>query len=375
MSFFGMYPSNFNYFGIYGGMHPSYRQTSGVNYNTGEIIPNANTFANKNAKFLNPTQGAFSNEMQTPAKQELDLVEKAFIQAKNKQGGIGKFSDGLKNFTGIGLGSKKCAQYIEDFKKGNIALDQVQNKINKFSAKQTASLNIISGIAAGLLSAAAISKGKTDKISKFKNVLTACIIGATAKSSIKLFDRGTNKVENDAFAPKEIAKDAISGALNGAMSVYTIGTGKNTIAAESAKEAVKTGVITGAKSGAAAGAFAGAGDYCLECTFDENQEFKPDILISNTINSAAAGAVTGAIFNGVSSYKNFNKINPSNNPPPSSNNNPNKPSSGGPAPVEPEIIERIDPNQVQIIPPDNNPVNRFGLIEDSQNIIDIYPVD
>ncbi|MCD8024728.1 MAG: hypothetical protein LUE64_04265, partial [Candidatus Gastranaerophilales bacterium] len=318
---FGLYPSKYiggnpyalsrgrYYGGMYGaGIHPSMISSNGVNYfgKTG-IKPAASlNYAQNNVPIQNANAvTAPVNDSYIPQTQDaqVESLQASLKSVKDKQGLIGKCWDGVKSATGIGLSSKKCQSYINDFQNGKITYDEALEKIDNYNFKQKNSVDLMVSMAAGALSVAAVKnvKGLT-------GILAAAGIGAGTKAGVKTIERCTNDVKHDTFDAKEIAKDGLSGALSGAVSAATIGIGQNTIAgAKSANEALKHGAVAGAKGGAVAGAVMGAGNYSIDCVLDENEDFDAEKFVKTAANGAIAGAATGAVIGGISARANFNK--------------------------------------------------------------------
>ena len=332
MAFFGMYPSKYiggNPYGLCGlnnfstssffmGAHPNSINSGNVNYFSGnaqgvnaaqgttQIQNNQNAAQNNNNKQA-PVQDTYQPQTMSAQVQNLQNI---LNSAKNEQGIIGKTWDGIKSFTGLGLSEKKCQTYIANVQNGNMSYDEAFSKISKYSSKQKSGVNLITGITTGVATAAALGFAP---LTGGASILAAAGIGAATKAGLKTADRATNNIQNDALNLKQIAKDGLSGALDGAVSTATIGIGKEAVlSAKTAKEAMKQGIIAGAKGGAISGAAMGAGDYSIDCAFGD-QKFEADNLILNTTYGAVAGAATGAIIGGIQGKKSFKPEEP--NPP------------------------------------------------------------
>lgn len=326
--FFGMYPSKYiggTPFGmpnapfVGGGGHPSAILRGNSNYFTGAQVvpyyqpyqPAVQTLAQPVNNVQNTAQNGQVNQGQNDTfvpqnrNEQINNLQNALNNAKNEQGIIGKFWDGAKGLTGLGLSSKKCQSYIDAVNGGQMSYEEAYNNVLKYQSKQKGAVNIISGILSGTLAAAAVGFMPSGA-SKAKTILAAAGVGAAAKSGIKTADRATNNVQNDALNPKLIVKDGMSGALDGAVSAATIGIGKDAVlSAKTKTEAIKQGAVAGAKGGAISGAVMGAGDYTIDCAFGD-QKFEADTLITNTAYGAAAGAVSGAVTGALVSGKRFN---------------------------------------------------------------------
>ena len=323
MAFFGMYPSKYiggnpyGFNGLYGfnapsffnGAHPNSINNGGVNYFSGNIQGTQNV--QMAAPIQNTQNVAPNNNIQAPVQDtyqpqtmnaQVQNLQNTLNNAKNEQGIIGKAWDGIKGLTGIGLSEKKCQKYINNVQNGTMSYDEAFSKISKYSGKQKSGVNLITGISTGVVTAAALGFAP---LTGGASILAAAGIGAATKAGLKTVDRATNNIQNDAFNIKQIAKDGLSGALDGAVSTATVGIGKEAVlSATTAKEAMKQGVIAGAKGGAISGAAIGAGDYSIDCAFGD-QKFEADDLIINTAYGAVAGAATGAVIGGIQGKKTF----------------------------------------------------------------------
>ena len=357
MAFFGMYPSKYiggnpyGFNGLYGfgapsffsGAHPSSINNGGVNYFNGNI-QGAQNFQTA-APIQNSQNLAPNNNVQAPIQDtykpqtmnaQVQNLQNTLNNAKNEQGVIGKAWDGIKGLTGLGLSEKKCQKYINNVQNGTMSYDEAFSKISKYSGKQKSGVNLITGISTGAITAAALGFAP---LTGGASILAAAGIGAAAKAGLKTVDRATNNIQNDAFNIKQIAKDGLSGALDGAVSSATIGIGKEAVlSATTAKEAMKQGAIAGAKGGAISGAAIGAGDYSIDCAFGD-QKFEADDLIVNTAYGAIAGAATGAVIGGIQGKKAFKPQNDGKTPPPESDSpKPKAPDAEEPK-VEPKAAE------------------------------------
>ena len=357
MAFFGMYPSKYiggnpyGFNGLYGfgapsffsGAHPSSINNGGVNYFNGNIQGTQNV--QTAAPIQNSQNLAPNNNVQAPIQDtykpqtmnaQVQNLQNTLNNAKNEQGVIGKAWDGIKGLTGLGLSEKKCQKYINNVQNGTMSYDEAFSKISKYSGKQKSGVNLITGISTGAITAAALGFAP---LTGGASILAAAGIGAAAKAGLKTVDRATNNIQNDAFNIKQIAKDGLSGALDGAVSSATIGIGKEAVlSATTAKEAMKQGAIAGAKGGAISGAAIGAGDYSIDCAFGD-QKFEADDLIVNTAYGAIAGAATGAVIGGIQGKKAFKPQNDGKNPPPVSDSpEPKAPTAEEPK-VEPKAAE------------------------------------
>lgn len=318
----GLYGSHGN--GLYGG---SFSQGGRINYYTGKpvgVSVASTVQPNIPAAAPNGVQNQNNNQIQnnnvnvqtqdnfTPTSPDAKLLNMQLIleNTKNEQGTIGKFFDGIKGFTGLGLSSKKCQKLIDAAKMGQLPVDTAYDKVSRFSIKQKTAVNAFSGILASALAIFAASKGSQKGIN-VKNLLAAAGVGASVKAGIKTFDRATNNVKSDALDAKLIVKDGLSGAINGSATYALTGINKgSTLVGKSMGASIGNGAINGLKLGAASGAVMGASDYSLDCAFDENQKFNPSDFMRATVYSATAGGLTGAVVGGITGGVMYKKTNP-----------------------------------------------------------------
>ena len=250
------------------------------------------------AKYESNADISIFSENRTQTNQSGSLRDE-FENIQDEQGFLGKLWDGIKNITGLGLGSNKVEDAIEDYEKGEITYDEALSQIQSFEQKQEDGVNIITNVASGAATAAiAIGTGGIG----LGVIGAGAIIGAGAKAGLKTVDRATNKVEGDALDAKQIVKDSLTGAVDGAINVATGGmVGK---AAGTLGKSIANGAIQGAKAGAISGAAAGATEYTVNSLVD-GEEFTFEGLISSTAQNAAAGGVFGGVFGGVSGAIDF----------------------------------------------------------------------
>lgn len=243
---------------------------------------------------------------------QVSSLESKLASVKDEQGAISSAWNSLKCLTGIGSSTKKCEQAIQDFKSGKITYEEADTIISEFSTKQKSSVNLVANIATGVAAVAVVASAVATGGLSLGVIAAGAAVGGATKAGIKFADRATNKVEGDALDGKQIAKDALSGAVDGAVSVATMGIGSTavagtTVANQTLKQTVIQGAKSGAKAGAISGAATGAADYSIEAAFEEDVDFNLKDLAVNTAMTAAGGAVAGGVMGGVTSgiqYKN-----------------------------------------------------------------------
>lgn len=229
----------------------------------------------------------------------INTLEEEFEEVQDKQGFLGKLWNGIKNVTGIGLGSNKVEDAIEDYNNGEISYEEALETIESYEEKQEGGVNLITNIAAGAATAGiAVATGGISLAA----VGIGAAIGGGAKAGLKTADRATNEVKGDAFDIKQMAKDALTGAVDGAVNVATGGmVGK---AAGTLGQSIKNGAIQGLKAGAISGAASGATEYTVN-TIVDGEEFNTSELLSSTVSNAAAGGVFGGLLGGVTGAIDF----------------------------------------------------------------------
>ena len=257
------------------------------------------------------------NEINTESTEEQVASLEAQLQSvKNEQGIISNIWNGIKCATGIGSSTNKCEKAIEDFKNGSISYEEASTIISEFQTKQKNSVNLVSNIATGVAAVAVVGSAVMTGGLSLGVIGAAAGFGAATKAGLKFADRATNKVEGDALDGKQIAKDALSGAVDGAISVATMGIGTaavtgKTVATQTVKQTIIQGAKRGALDGAISGAVTGASDYTIEAAFEDDVQFNIGDLTKSTLTNAAGGALAGGVMGGATSgiqYKNMNAI-------------------------------------------------------------------
>ena len=235
--------------------------------------------------------------------QDITSLNEAFNEVQDEQGLIGKFWNGFKNLTGLGLSSNDVQEKIEQYEQGEITYEEALNTIESFSDKQEGAVNIIANTVTGVATAGvAIATGGAGAL------LMGAAIGGATKAGVKTLDRATNNVEGDALDAKEIVKDSLTGAVDGMVSAATAGLIKGPIAGQTVKQAVKQGMVQGATSGAITGGVTGAADYTVN-TIADNEEFTFEGLLKSTAQNAITGAVFGGVLGGITGGVSQNALN------------------------------------------------------------------
>ncbi len=237
-------------------------------------------------------------------------LDKELQEIKDKQGFLGKVWNGFKNLTGLGVSSKDVEMSIEQYKNGEISLEEAKSEIEKFDKKQEGAVNLFSNISTGIISTAiAVGAVATGGLTA---VAAGAIVGGASKAGLKTLDRATNNIKGDAIDTKQILKDGLTGAIDGAASALTAGMVKGAQAGLAVKEAVKEGVINGAKAGAISGGITGASDYTIDAVMEDDVKFSFGTLAKSTVQTMLFGAFTGAAMGGITNGIGQNRLNKAN---------------------------------------------------------------
>jgi len=247
---------------------------------------------------------------------QTENLETKLSEIQDKQGIISSAWNGLKCITGIGSSTKKCEKAIEDFKTGKITYEEAESIITQFETKQENSVNLAANIATGIAAVAVVGSAVVTGGLSLGVIAAAAGVGAATKAGLKFADRATNKLKGDALDGKQLAKDALSGAVDGAVSVATMGIGATavtgkTVAEQTLKQTVIQGAKAGALDGAISGAVTGAADYTIDAALEEEVEFNAGDLIKTTLINTTAGAITGGVMGGIGSGIQYKKLEPS----------------------------------------------------------------
>lgn len=238
------------------------------------------------------------------------LLEDQLSFVQKEQGALMRGWDNFKGDIGIGTSSEKCEDAIDKYKSGEISFEEAMGEIEKFYNKQSSSLDLFSNIttAAAALAATVATGGVA-------GIAIGAAVGAGTKAGFKAADRATNDIKGDALDGKQLAKDALSGAVTGGIAVATAGTAKNpfdngvTIAGKQIAAGRKACVAKCATTGVITGAISGASNYTIDCAFEENKDFNVKDLAVNTATSSIVGGTVGAVMGGFNGTLRANNVN------------------------------------------------------------------
>ena len=236
----------------------------------------------------------------------VQLLEEALNNAQSDDGVILNAWDSFKGKVGIGTSSEKCDEIIEKYKNGEVTFEEAMNEIDNYDNKQDSSLNLFSNIVTGIAAIGAVAAVTALTGGAALPILAAVGIGAGAgavtKTAFKFTDRATNDVEGDALDAKQMAQDALSGAVTGGIAAATTGTGQGVFNAQ--REAglsrhILNGAARSAKTGMKTGAIACGANYAIDCAFEEDKKFNTGEFARVVLEGSAVGAAVGAIMGGV----------------------------------------------------------------------------
>ena len=224
-----------------------------------------------------------------------EVLTSKLEEVNDKQGFLGSIWNGFKEITGAGVSKSDCENMVEKYKKGEISFDEAINYIEKFGKKQSTmsdlGANIITGVASIATATALMGSAALWALA----FLAGSPVGAVVKTGVKLLDRATNNVKNDALDGKQMLKDAISGAVTGTTSAVSSGVGLGIKAGK-----FGLAVANGTKCGVQCGALAGASSYLTDVAFDKDKYFNMGDFVNNTVTSAFVSGTVGAGMYGLS---------------------------------------------------------------------------
>jgi len=229
----------------------------------------------------------------------------------NEQGFLGKIWNNFKNFTTLGLGSDDVEESIEQYQDGEITYEEALDAIESFEEKQEGAVDIISNTASGVATAGIAAAGVATGGGA---IVLGAAVGGVVKAGLKTADRATNEIEGDALDAVQIAKDGITGAVDGAISIATAGIGASaikplnqtaSIAGKKVSQIALQGAIDGSVSGAISSGAAGATEYTVNSLLDEDKTFTLEGLADNTAQNVMAGAAFGGLTGAASNVIQF----------------------------------------------------------------------
>lgn len=237
--------------------------------------------------------------------QDAETLKEDLKEVEDKQGLMGKLWNGFKNLTGLGHSSNDVEEKIEKFENGEISYEEASASIDEFEQKQNSATDMAASVASGLVVAgvAAATGGV--------GLVGAAAIGGGAKAVIKTTDRATNEIAGDELDLKQIGKDALTGAVDGAVTMGTMGIGAKAtaVAGQSVTKAIGKGAMYGAAQGAITGGAMGAANYTAEAIFEDGVDFSIDEMLKTAGQGALVGGVMGGVMGGVANGVKQGKLN------------------------------------------------------------------
>ena len=228
---------------------------------------------------------SFGNSSQK--EKESIFLEEKFENIKDEQGIFGKLWNGIKEITTLGVSASDCESVLNKYKKGEISFEEAVDYLDEYDSKQENMSSLLSNITTGVVTIATLGTGSVAWAAT-STLLKAAAIGAGVKTGINIVDRATNDVEGDALDAKQIAKDAISGAVTGVTSAVAsnIGRGFTTVKNGAlVKGNIFTSIKNGIGCGLACGALSGSSSYMTDVAFGD-RKFNAGELIANTVTSS-----------------------------------------------------------------------------------------
>lgn len=227
------------------------------------------------------------------------FLEEKLENIEDKQGILGKAWNGIKEFTSLGVSQSDCENMLEKYNKGEISFEEAVNYLDEYDSKQETMSGLFENILTGVggIALATATAGTGNAIGWGLAFLKGAPVGAVIKTGLGALDRATNDIEGDALDGKQIAKDAISGALTGAASAVS---GSECLIYKSVGKNITTNkignsIIKGALCGVECGAMSGVATYMTDVALGD-KKFNFGDLTSDTLTSVfVSGSVGGAL--------------------------------------------------------------------------------
>ena len=249
---------------------------------------------------MGETVSGLTNKSVAEYKKAYAELSNLFEDVKDKQGAIGSLWDDVKGITGVGVSEEKCASMLEKFKNGEINFEQAASYIEKYDTKQNDTTDLIANILTGVASISATTIAGVMGGPLLPILALGAGVGAITKACIKFFDRATNKVQNDEFDAKLIAKDVVTGAVTGATSAVPSGVAQG-IKTGSKALAIKNGI----KCGVACGAASGSINYMTDVALGDKDFNFGDMATSAAASAFLSGTVGAGVGAGLYDIANF----------------------------------------------------------------------
>lgn len=229
-----------------------------------------------------------------------DYQEKQFInttslkqdleKTKSEQGFLGKLWDGFKNLTGIGAGSSKAQQAIEDYEKGLISVEEMEHAVNGYQEGQKMAVDVVADMTSGMLSIVVFGAA-TAVLGPVGALLVAGTTGAISKVGIKA---GDALVTGKEYTSKNLLYDTVSGGINGLLGPITNGIG-NTVTKTIATKFGISILKEGAEEVAEQGIKQGFKQFAKNVVLNQSDDIIGGTLKQRAIALSAGMATDGAL--------------------------------------------------------------------------------
>ncbi len=242
----------------------------------------------------------FGSNVDTFQKTALDNQEEQIVdttslrqdleKTKSEQGILGKLWDGFKNLTGIGAGSSKAQQAIEDYENGLITAEEMQKAVDGYKEGQKMAVDVVADIASGMLSIVVFGAA-TALMGPVGALLVAGATGAISKVGIKAGDAALGGRE---YSGKDLLYDGVTGGINGLLGPITNGIG-NTVTKTIATKFGITALKEGAEEVAQQGIKQGFKQFAKNVVLNQSDDIIGGTLKQRAVALGAGMATDGAL--------------------------------------------------------------------------------
>ncbi len=212
---------------------------------------------------------------------DIDSVHEKLSEVEDKQGLLGKFWNGIKTVTGIGLSNDGVKEMVKKYENGAISKEEALECIENFDEKQNVAKNLISTFVSTIATAGV--NFFAGGLAPVSSLCTGALTGALSRTAVKTVDRATNNIAGDEVNAKAIAKDFVDGAIDGAFTVELLKTPTST-------DAISAVANVGCAQGACFGLAKGIAQYASDCAFGETT-FNDHEFSESIVNNMAFGTM------------------------------------------------------------------------------------
>ena len=124
---------------------------------------------------------------------QVDFLKEKLEGIEDKQGFLGKFWNGVKEVTTLGVSQSDCESMLEKYENGEISFEEAVNYLDEFDSKQENMSGLLSNILTGVATIATLGTGSVAWAAT-STLLKAAAIGAGAKVGINTIDRASNSL-------------------------------------------------------------------------------------------------------------------------------------------------------------------------------------